>query len=509
MAEVRLGKQSNNSIVQDRLKSFSCDTKTLCAISNILSWNYFFIGGVVHSSHDARWLRLAFGSEQFDDTNEAKPMTFWSCVLYVIANVTGLLLYWFYQRQSAQRARQEELGRVENTSFPHGSGSDYNISSGSNKGSPTASGYNYNFYTNYNYQQRVQQKRSASQSSLLSILGLAQSGSRTFYSFEDRFCNFEDVARACRKAGLETCGLIVGVDFSASNEWQGRKTFSGQNLHKVVAGKILNPYQKVISIIGRTLESFDEDNLIPAFGFGDTQTTSQSVFSFKQEIEAVEEREKTGLKIEDLDEEGGVSDKSGRDVPCKGFTEVLERYGDIANKITLGLPTNFAPIINKAVSIVRELKKYHILIVIADGQVTEHSSTVQAIVDASLYPLSIVMVGVGDGPWATMEQFDNSLPQRCFDNFQFVNFHAVTERCRKSPEASFALQAMMEIPDQYKTIKSLGYLERRPSSSHGNEVDAHATISGTRDVENVTANNGNLNLQARQRSSSVCSKRHL
>ncbi|KAK3776344.1 hypothetical protein RRG08_002997 [Elysia crispata] len=448
-------------------------------------------------------------SELFDDTDEAKPMTFWSCLLYVIANITGLLLYWFYQRQSAQRARQEELGHIDNTNIPNGSASDYNISCSSNRGSPTATGYSYNFYTNYNYQQRQQQKRSASQSSLLSILGLTYGGPKTFYSFEDRFCNFDDVARACRRAGLETCGLIVGVDFSASNEWQGRKTFSGQNLHKIVPGKLLNPYQKVISIIGRTLESFDEDNLIPAFGFGDTQTTSQTVFSFKQEKGGTGGGSDVGKMADGREgrlEDGGI-ERSAVDVPCKGFTEVLERYGEIASEVTLGGPTNFAPIINKAVSIVQDLKKYHILIVIADGQVTEHSSTVQAIVDASLYPLSIVMVGVGDGPWATMDQFDNSLPERCFDNFQFVNFHAVTDRCRKSPEASFALQAMMEIPDQYKTIKSLGYLERSPTSDHGNGPDEQPVISGTKDAGNIVNNSGSVSLQARQRSSSSSSSK--
>lgn len=45
------------------------------------------------------------------------------------------------------------------------------------------------------------------------------------------------------------------------------KSFNRQSLHKI--GNSPNPYEQAITIVGKALAPFDEDNLIPCFGFGD------------------------------------------------------------------------------------------------------------------------------------------------------------------------------------------------------------------------------------------------
>ena len=244
----------------------------------------------------------------------------------------------------------------------------------------------------------------------------------------DRFRTTEEVTRALKVAGLESSNLIIAVDFTKSNMQQGERTFGNRCLHHLdpIAS---NPYQKVMSLIGQTLEPFDEDNLIPAYGFGDITTKDRAVFSFN-----------TG------------------ETPSHGVQQVLNRYAEIVPRIQLSGPTSFAPAIDKAIEIVEREKSYHILVIIADGQVTNERTTCDAIVRAANYPLSIVVIGVGDGPWDMMKKFDDSIPSRRFDNFQFVDFHGAVSGS-DFPDAAFALNALMEIPDQFTAIRSLGLLD--------------------------------------------------
>ena len=56
-----------------------------------------------------------------------------------------------------------------------------------------------------------------------------------------------------------------------------------------------------------------------------------------------------------------------------------------------------------------------------------------------------------------MEEFDDKLPQRRFDNFQFVPFYETMKRA-EDREITFSVNALQEIPEQYQTIKALGLL---------------------------------------------------
>ena len=274
----------------------------------------------------------------------------------------------------------------------------------------------------------------------------------------DMYFSLEEVEQALRIQGVESSNLIIGIDYTKSNSWNGLNSYGGKSLHSIDKMTI-NPYQDVIRIMGRTLESFDEDNLIPTYGFGDILTKNRAVFN-----------------LHDINES------------CNGFEEVLQVYNKKTPYIQLSGPTSFAPIIYEAIRLVQLDNTYHILVIIADGQVSNPDRDIAAITEASQYPLSIIMVGVGDGPWDMMECFDDKLTDSRFDNFQFVNYTEIKKKYGEysNLDAIFAMNALMEIPMQYKFIKENGLMnlsvENRPMPS----APPNSPIGG-RSNENICA----------------------
>ncbi|CAB3411465.1 unnamed protein product [Caenorhabditis bovis] len=264
------------------------------------------------------------------------------------------------------------------------------------------------------------------QSSLLSVLGVT-----SMQEILLTITSLDSLSEAMKRAGLETTNLIFGIDYTASNKYQGEESFGGRSLH-TIHPNVKNPYQQVISILGRTLAPFAGTGHIGVYGFGDATTGDWSVFNLSAHGD------------------------------CRDLDEVLSVYNNVTPKVALSGPTNFAPLIYQAMEICQKSRDYHILVIIADGQVTNERATRRAIVQACQHPLSIIVVGVGDGPWDMMRVFDESLPKRPWDNFHFVEFHEIVKKSTSVEEGDvkLAVQSLLEIPDQYRCICELGLLDR-------------------------------------------------
>ena len=244
----------------------------------------------------------------------------------------------------------------------------------------------------------------------------------------DRYHSEAEILAAIRGAGIEVLDVSVAVDFTASNATNGRRTFGGRSLHDVSRPDAPNPYQRVIRVLQRCVAKFDDDGMIPAWGFGDDKTRGRHTFN--------------------LNPEGGS---------CAGFDALHAAYEVQATERTLSGPTSFAPAIRAACAAMKrqDARSLHMLIIVCDGAVTERRETTRAIVEAARFPLEIVCVGVGDGPWDEMERYDDELPERAFDNFQFVRWTP-----RKS-DAQLTTELLQELPEAVERMRALGLLPPR------------------------------------------------
>lgn len=131
----------------------------------------------------------------------------------------------------------------------------------------------------------------------------------------------EQFTDALRSAGLEKCNLMVAIDFTKSNTWQGTTEFGGKCLHFLTSGS------------GKPL--------LPTY---------ESAFSQV----APSARERSDPYVKPISVRPVVN--------CFKIDEVIEAYENAVQNNGLSGNTQFAPIVEWA-----QTKEYHILLIIGDG----------------------------------------------------------------------------------------------------------------------------------------------
>ena len=225
--------------------------------------------------------------------------------------------------------------------------------------------------------------------------------------------------------------LVVAIDFTASNG--DPKLATSLHYRNPLSP---NEYIKAIKAIGEVLSQYDSDQRFPCFGFG---ASVNRVVSHCFPLNGNEANPEV-----------------------HGVQGVLDAYADILNKVTLQGPTNFAQIIRKAASYATQCsqqdQRYVILLIITDGEISDMNATVNEIVAASVLPLSIVIVGVGNANFQKMDILDaddeplisSNGKKMARDIVQFVPFRDF----RNAHYSKIAEVTLQEIPDQV-----LGYFK--------------------------------------------------
>ena len=175
--------------------------------------------------------------------------------------------------------------------------------------------------------------------------------------------------------------MALAIDFTASNG----------PLHDLDPMKIKkNDYELAISEVGQILQPYSYKQQFTAFGFGGIPH-----FLLKGD------RDEVNINCFNLN-----TDKS----TINTMTALVASYRKAIEGTTLWGPTLFSPLLYEMESYMVAMEKYqmyHCLLILTDGSINDLRETVDLIVKLTAYPLSIIIVGIGDGDFSAMETLDS------------------------------------------------------------------------------------------------------
>ena len=268
--------------------------------------------------------------------------------------------------------------------------------------------------------------------------------------------------------------LSIGIDFSISND-----LFSNNGTLHSLQGP--NDYERAIISCANILGYYDYDQLFPVFGFGaiinDTYSNVPSMcfnlnFADNPDIYTI--------------------------------NNVLKAYRDCIqqNKLTFSGPSQFAPLIRKVISRInqRDIFEYHILLILTDGVIDDLQQTIDILVEASLLPLSVIIVGIGNADFKKMEILDgDEIPltsstgkKRMRDLVQFVPFSKYQNNAEK-----LSMEVLAEIPRQiveYYQFRNLNPNQIENLIKNGQMMNNYSYQNYYQNSQYINNNNTNSNM---------------
>ena len=144
------------------------------------------------------------------------------------------------------------------------------------------------------------------------------------------------------------------------------------------------------------------------------------------------------------------------DPSIQGIENIINKYKETVNNVDFSGGTFFAPIIKEINNKIKSLNynnnfNYHILLIISDGYIHDRIETINSIIEASKFPISFIIIGVGDDVTYDMKLLNGENGKLISsngevlnkDNVQYVHFNDYADDLNKLTE-----EVLKYIPDQ-------------------------------------------------------------
>lgn len=228
------------------------------------------------------------------------------------------------------------------------------------------------------------------------------------------------------KGGMQI-NLTVAIDFTGSN---GAPNLPN-SLHYL--GAKANQYEIAIRSCGDIVAYYDYDQMFPAFGFGGKFYGNPNV------------------------DHCFPLNGNPNDPEIAGIDGILKAYRTVLNNTQLWGPTHFHYFIDRLNQTVkRDIERenytnYNILMILTDGIIEDMDDTIDALVEASYLPISVIIIGIGTADFTNMDVldadeeplYDRNGRKADRDLVQFVPFKDF-----KNDGQKLAEQVLEEVPRQ-------------------------------------------------------------